>query len=270
MSTRSWLAFLTGFIAFLVVVSLVGFWIAALLGTGAGVLFDSTVGKPLHAAEERRKQEYRERVRQIMLPHLPALLRRKRQLDRLDDYGIRDDRKWIKEVNHFCDNVVSPALGLAMPPTVSGARSQPRRLSLDLLVDDLAEKAASERRPDFAHQFDPAMSPIDYEHFCAERLRLSGWDPTITQASGDQGADIVAARGAQTIVVQCKHYSKPVGNKAVQEVTAAMRHYSASAAVVIATNGFTRSAEQLATSNGVTLLSHDDLTADWRLPTIRP
>jgi restriction system protein len=122
-----------------------------------------------------------------------------------------------------------------------------------------------DRAPEFTHLFDPAMSPIDYEHFCAERLKLSGWSPTVTQASGDQGADIVASRGARTIVVQFKHYAKPVGNKAVQEVTAAMRHYSAEAGIVIAANGFTRAAEQLAASNGVTLLGHDDLTPHWEL-----
>ena len=87
----------------------------------------------------------------------------------------------------------------------------------------------------------------------------------VTQAAGDQGADIVATRDGRTLVVQCKHHAKPVGNKAVQEVAAAIRHYNAEAGVVVATNGFTRAAEQLAATNGITLLGHDDLTSGWTL-----
>lgn len=254
--------FLVGFLVFVLLLSPLGGGPALIGGIGAAVLFHSTIGKMVRENRERRRQEFRERVRQIVRSHLPALLRRKRQLDRTDDYGIRDDTKWMKEVNRFCDGIVYPAIGQTPPVTPHGMKSKPRRGELDNLVEEFIDQAAAERIPEFAHQFDPSMSPHEYEHFCAERLRLAGWTATVTQASGDQGADIVATRGEQTLVVQCKHYAKPVGNKAVQEIAAAVRHYDADLGVVVATNGFTRSAEQLAATNGVTLLGHDDLTPD--------
>ena len=259
------MAFLVGLVVFAILASSLGGALALVVGIAAGLGFHFTIGKTRREAKERRQREFRARIRQMVEAHLPALLRRKRQLDRTDDYGIRDDSKWIKEVNRFCDRVIYPALGQVPPELPRGMKSQPRRYELDNLVAALVDEAATERVPDFARQFDPAMTPTDYEHFCAERLKLSGWTPTVTQASGDQGADIVASRAGRTIVVQCKHYAKPVGNKAVQEVTAAMRHYSAEAGIVVATNGFTRAAEQLAASNGVSLLGHDDLTRDWAL-----
>jgi restriction system protein len=257
------MAFLGGLAVFLFGLFLTRAEVALALSLGAGLLFRH-IGKTQREAREKRKQELRGRVRLIVLSHLPALLRRKRQLDRTDEYGVRDDRKWMKEINHFCDNIVSPEIGLLPPEVPRGMKSQPRRFELDTLVAQIVEEAAAEGTLDFTRRFDATMSPTDYEYFCAERLKLSGWNPTVTQASGDQGADIVATRGKETLVVQCKHYSKPVGNKAVQEVVAAMRHYNGDVGVVIATNGFTKSAEQLAASNGVALLGHDDLTANWQ------
>lgn len=270
-----YMAFFVGFLVFVVLLafSSLGVALALIVGIAAGVGFHFYILQPQREAqreaktraEEQRQRELRARVRQVVDAHLPALLRRRRQLDRTDEYGIRDDSKWIKEINRFCDKVIYPALGQTPPELPRGMKSEPRRYEVDNLVAEFVDEAAAGHAPDFARQFDAAMTPTDYEHFCAERLKLSGWRPTVTQASGDQGADIVASRDGRTIVVQCKHYAKPVGNKAVQEVTAAMRHYSAEAGIVVATNGFTRSAEQLAASNGVTLLGHDDLTSTWAL-----
>jgi len=214
---------------------------------------------------EAHESQLRSKILEIVKPHMQALLRRRRQLSHVDDYGIRHDVKWQKEINYFCDKIVFPALG-TQPPLISRAdQTSPRMLPEDSIVYALVESEAIDVATEFAVQFDAGMSPIDYEHFCAERLKLSGWTPRVTQTSGDQGADIVAVKGKTTIVIQCKHYQAPVGNKAVQEVVAAVSHYRADAGIVIATNGFTRSAHELAASNGVQLLSHDDLTAQWQL-----
>ena len=106
--------------------------------------------------------------------------------------------------------------------------------------------------------YNEIMTPVDYEHYCADILRKSGWNARVTKASGDQGADIVADKRKMRIVVQCKKYSKPVGNYAVQEIVAAIAHVDADRGIVVATNGFTRSAEQLALSNDILLLHHSD------------
>ncbi|MEK4035181.1 restriction endonuclease [Methylocystis sp. IM2] len=71
------------------------------------------------------------------------------------------------------------------------------------------------------------MTPQEYEHYCAALLRESRWAARVTRASGDQGVDIVAEKRGARIVVQCKKYRKPVGNRAVQEIVAAIAHEDA-------------------------------------------
>ena len=39
--------------------------------------------------------------------------------------------------------------------------------------------------------------------------------------------DVIAKKGDDVLVGQCKKYSKPVGNSAVQEVVAGMGYYGA-------------------------------------------
>lgn len=97
-----------------------------------------------------------------------------------------------------------------------------------------------------------------YEHYCADKMRLHGFYAIkVVGKAGDYGADIVA-RGFMfaRIVVQCKHYSKPVGVRAVQEVNAARQYYGASRAAVATNSTFTKAAQELAKACGVELWAH--------------
>ncbi|HEY8070490.1 MAG TPA: restriction endonuclease [Methylocystis sp.] len=108
-------------------------------------------------------------------------------------------------------------------------------------------------------KFREDMSPREFEHYCAAVLREMKWKARVTQASGDQGVDIVAEKRGVRIVIQCKKYSKPVGNRAVQEIVAAIAHEGARRGVVVATADYTPAAVKLAASNQVLLLHHADL-----------
>lgn len=110
---------------------------------------------------------------------------------------------------------------------------------------------------------DTAIIPengIDFEYWCAEMLEGQGWQAIVSKASGDQGVDIEARKGGFVVAVQCKRYSSPVGNKAVQEVFAGMANISADAAVVISTAGFTKSAIEIAHKTNVILIDADQIT----------
>jgi len=111
--------------------------------------------------------------------------------------------------------------------------------------------------------FDPpatwVMSPSAFEHHCADILRQQGWAAQTTRASGDQGIDVLAERAGVRIVIQCKYYSKPVGNAAVQEAFAALAHARAQIAAVVTNSRYTRSALQLGRDTGVYLLHVSDL-----------
>ena len=67
--------------------------------------------------------------------------------------------------------------------------------------------------------------------------------------------DVIATRGSERIAVQCKNHAKPVGNKPVQEVYAGAQHHRCTAAWVVAPEGFTKGAVDLARSVAVSL--HD-------------
>lgn len=114
-------------------------------------------------------------------------------------------------------------------------------------------------------QFREDMTPEEFEHYCAAVLREMKWKARVTQASGDQGVDIVADKRGMRIVIQCKKYSKPVGNRAVQEIVAGIAHEGARRGVVVTTSDYTPAAVRLAASNQVLLLHHADLRRIDRL-----
>ncbi len=114
-------------------------------------------------------------------------------------------------------------------------------------------------------RYDEDMTPEAFEHYCAAVLREMKWRARVTQASGDQGVDIVAEKRSTRIVVQCKKYGKPVGNRAVQEIVAGIAHEGAQRGVVVTTSGYTRAAQELAESNDILLLHHTELRRIDRL-----
>ncbi|MBZ0104616.1 MAG: restriction endonuclease [Sulfuricella denitrificans] len=104
-----------------------------------------------------------------------------------------------------------------------------------------------------------SLDPIQFEHYCADILRNGGWSARVTQASGDQGIDVIATIGNIKAVFQCKKYSQPVGNASVQEIFAGKQHEQAHVAAVVSNATFTSSAKQLASSTGVYLLHYSEL-----------
>lgn len=101
------------------------------------------------------------------------------------------------------------------------------------------------------------MTGIEYENWCAEQLVKSGKyrSATVTPASGDYGADIVAVdRKGRKVVFQCKRYNGKVSNTAVQEAVAAKAHYKADRAGVITNSQLTKKAKELAWENAVELM----------------
>lgn len=100
----------------------------------------------------------------------------------------------------------------------------------------------------------------EFERFIAELYSKMGYIiEKITPKSGDQGADIIAIKDKLKYVIQVKFYSKPVGNKAVQEVIASKSYYKANKMQVVTNNSFTKSAKELAKANDVILIDGTNL-----------
>jgi HJR/Mrr/RecB family endonuclease len=99
-----------------------------------------------------------------------------------------------------------------------------------------------------------SMSGREFEHFMADLFRTAGYKVDVVGGAGDQGVDLLLNEGRKRIAVQCKKYGKPVGNAAVSAIYAGAKHYGAKQAWVVAPEGFTKGAIELAKSTGVRLI----------------
>ena len=97
------------------------------------------------------------------------------------------------------------------------------------------------------------MSGAEFEVFVADLFEAMGHRVTVLGGAGDQGVDIVVNPRGKRIAVQCKNHSRPVNNKAVQEVYAGAKHHRCVEAWVVSPAGYTRGAIELARSTDVTL-----------------
>ncbi|WP_417247050.1 restriction endonuclease [Celeribacter sp.] len=124
------------------------------------------------------------------------------------------------------------------------------------------EQLEFQKEEDLARGFDPTDLPFDghaFEQWVCDALTGFGWEASVTSGSGDQGIDVIAQKDGFRIGIQCKLYSQPVGNKAVQEAHSGKVFYGLDAAAVVTNAGFTRSATDLGLATGILLLSHHDI-----------
>jgi len=184
--------------------------------------------------------------------NIDVLIRKRGQLRWYDEYGKVQDGRWQKEISKFVRENLIPTLG------TNEQRALSRHMPLLLKVVENRVSRATKISPT-PREFSNSMTPIEFEAYCAEQLRACGWTAYVTNGSHDQGVDIVAEKDGKRVVLQCKLYSSPVGNGAVQEIVAGKLHENADSAVVVTNTSYTPSARQLANTTRVLLLHHDQL-----------
>ncbi len=118
------------------------------------------------------------------------------------------------------------------------------------------------RKKSYSLQMIDQMSGYEFEEFLKDLFERMGYDVELTKGSGDQGADLILSKMGEKTVVQAKQYSYKVPNTAVQEISAAIKHYRAYHGMVVSSNDFQPSAIELADSNGIQLVNRKDLS-DW-------
>ncbi len=62
------------------------------------------------ALRHRARERTGERFAAVVDEHLAVLVRKRRQLVRVDDYGVVDRSRWDREIGYFFDKVVAHAL----------------------------------------------------------------------------------------------------------------------------------------------------------------
>jgi HJR/Mrr/RecB family endonuclease len=105
------------------------------------------------------------------------------------------------------------------------------------------------------------LSGAQFEVFLENVFRTLGYsEVTRTKAAGDQGLDLIIADANERVAVQSKlYFDSRVGNEAVQQVYAGMKHYGCDRCAVITNSAFTASAYQLANSTGCKLIDGERL-----------
>ena len=215
---------------------------------GIVYLFFKFAAKASNASSEQHSQ-----VRKSALQKANRIItknRKKLGLQRLksihhDPYGKVVLQHWMeKEIPYFIDHHILPVLTDAERVHFSlGGRKE---------LVEMIERVASEVKNE-KNEFKSSMSGHDFELFCAEKLKKEGWIVEVTRNGPDQGIDLIISKRKRRIGVQCKKYSRPVGNKAVQEVKTGLLHYGLDEGVVIGCGGFTHAAIQLAQSNRIAM-----------------
>ena len=193
-----------------------------------------------------------EEVNEILNKNSDKILSAYRDLVSEDAFGEKNYKQFKKELTQFI---------------YKKSQTHKELMAQDLIYDFTEDQFDSVinviegfiAQEEDAMEFDADMSPYDYEVFCANEFNRNGWNSKSTKGSSDQGVDVIAKRKNQILVAQCKKFAKPVGNKAVQEVVAGMSYYKANIGVVIATNGYTRSAKALASANDIKLIHHSEI-----------
>jgi len=254
--------------------------------------------KEQQAQERKRQAEMQTQLDQLIQKHAEALSIKRLQKRRRDDYGNITEDQWIDEKEYFCQKVIRPAFPqlcnwlildrYTRPPrrpldardpglldAVFLKESQLKKARRDALIAREALYARNTRESLYSRidaQIDKytnsnpitardisALTPTAFEAYCAQILNDNGWHATTTEASGDQGVDILATRHGRKAVFQCKLYSSQVGNDAVQEAISGKAWASADYAFVVSNADFTPSAKALAAKVGVRLIHYSKL-----------
>lgn len=200
----------------------------------------------------QRRLSIKSKIYKCVSEHYDTLCAKRDHSTYYDDYGNEITTGFAQELIYFVENVVFPGKELEMKQKMDYAQ----------IVANMMDRVQKERPPEpddieetFNFLEEASPDPYEFEGNCKKILEKVGWTARTTPKSGDQGVDVIAKKDDVLIVVQCKFYTQPVGNKAVQEVVAGKTYYKAKYAVVVTNNTYTKSARQLAKSCGVVLLN---------------
>lgn len=228
---------------------IVGFWFRRQKQNAKAALQANEAALNAHAVGQelmRRRFYERERLIDAVDEHRAALARNLMRAVRKNDYGaVIEDNRCVALMEFFASvDLDVEAIGV------------------EEAIDVVSEQLSSYDDQDREVGFNPSNLPFDghaFESWVANALNAFGWDASVTVASGDQGIDVIAKRGGQKLGIQCKLYSRAIGNKAVQEAHAGKSYHGVNKVAVLSNSEFTRSARDLASVTGVVLCSHHDI-----------
>ena len=197
--------------------------------------------------QKKLSQSSLRKAKSIIRKHKSQLAIQRLKSIHSDSYGKSLETNWQEnEIPYFIENHIRPGLD---------AKEQGFLWAHTPILTQEINRIASSLEPKTV-EYNPKMTGFDFEAFCAAKLETEGWKVQATKAGPDQGVDLIITKKKRIIGVQCKKYSKPIGNKAVQEIKSGISHYGLSEAIVLSNNRFTKAAIELANTNNVKLLHY--------------
>ena len=178
------------------------------------------------------------------------------------EYSWKLEEALAKEISAVLDGMLHgrQSLGYSLGFIARCHDRFPNAYSRTFLTSELRHRFYEKRsapRPGFQLTLEYArtLDGIGFEGWLTRLLREAGVPGVCTtQASRDQGADIVVTIGTRKIVLQAKNYQDTTGNKSVQEALGALHYYKANEAWVVTTSNFSADAIDLAFHTGVHLV----------------
>jgi restriction system protein len=197
------------------------------------------------------------KIRDLSLEHVRALSKKKKQLIHFDDYGQPLTADYIKELKYFISSIVPKSLTEEELHVWMSDEAKCIEVSIGV-VDGVVRDYHLANEPETL-LYSEDFTPREFEVFCGDLLKEQNWKVQLGKGTQDQGVDIFCEKAGKKVCIQCKKYSQPVGNSAVQEAYAGKTFSGADIAAVVSNADFTPSAKQLASTNKVLLLHYDDL-----------
>ena len=107
---------------------------------------------------------------------------------------------------------------------------------------------------------DNLTNGLEFEKCFASILKGIGFSNIeVTSGSKDFGIDVLAKKDDLFFGFQCKLYSSPVGNEAIQQAYSGKQHYNCNVVIVVTNNYFTQQAQEQARELQVILWDRDNL-----------
>ncbi len=191
------------------------------------------------------RKSIRQKSSRIIKTHKSQLGIQRRKFIHTDSYGKENTKIWMeKEIPYFIEQHIFPTFTYDEINNFWIMGNE-----IHLLIDQTAKL---ENPKSIA--FDESMNGFEFEDYCKQILEGIGWKVMKTKNGADQGIDLIIEKKNRKIGVQCKKYSRPVGNKSVQEVKAGLNYYDLNEGVVLTNKTFTKSAIDLGNANNIKLL----------------
>jgi restriction system protein len=164
----------------------------------------------------------------------------------------------VNYINQNPSEILTATILFSIPFFALLAYRPVRKYLFALIIIFIKSLRLKSRLPIAIEEIDK-MDGLQFEHYLKPIFERQGYVTSVTQGSGDYGADLILRKGHKKYVVQAKRYNSNIGVSAVQQVVGAIKYYRASGAIVVTNQYFTAAAIELANVNKVRLIDRDKL-----------